>query len=830
LSHFYTSVIQRKNNILVRGYLDGKRFSDTIKYRPTLYIPTNKETDYHTIHGEKVLAKNFDTLREAKDFIEQYKDVSNIKLYGLEKFAYTYIYDTFAGEIKYDASLIRTWFLDIETCTKDPGFPNIETADRAITTIGVRIKGKIYSFGYKPYVAKDKRVTYILCKDETDMLTKFMKFYQSENFNPDVITGWNIEKFDIPYIVNRLRRLFGDTFAKQLSPWGILQEKKIEFWGKETIIYLPLGIAILDYLPLYRKFTYNQQESYSLDHIAFVEIGKRKLDYSEYESLQALYEQNYEMFIDYNIADCDRVFEIDEKMKLIELVFAMAYDAKVNYEDTLGTVTIWDIIIHNHLMDSKTVVPYKTESVHDRQIAGGYVKTPVNGMYHSIITKDFTSLYPKLICTFNISPDTIVSKIRNLNIEDLLYQRHDTTDVHYNNQVLACNGAIFSKVKQGFLPFLMDQQFKLRVEYKNKMIAAKKAYEQTPTEDLEKEIARYNNAQMAKKIQLNSLFGSLANRYSRWYSNDLSEAITLSGQTVIQFVAIKINEFLNDMLTTDKIDYVIAADTDSLMLNLEEVTKQQSATTNEEIIVTLESFDKNYLQPFIEKTIQEFCDYVNVYENALFLKLEAIANKGVFTGKKHYILNVLSNEGVVYKEPKLKIMGIEAVRSSTPQICRDAIKQSLSVIMNKSQKDLINYIDEFKQTYYNSAFDQISRPSGMNGLNDYADASTIYKKGTPIHVKGALIYNKLLGDTGLDSKHSVIFDKDKIKYCYLKMPNPCQSPVISFPKMMPRELDLNKYIDYDTMFTKTFLDPIESITNAIGWTIEEKATLDSFFE
>jgi DNA polymerase elongation subunit (family B) len=828
LSHFYTSVIQRRDKILVRGYLDGQRFSDTIEYKPTLYLPTTDESEYRTIFDKPVAPKTLPSIPAARNMIQMYEGISNANIYGLDKFGYTYIYEQFQGEIKYNPDLINVWFLDIETSTAEPGFPNIETADREITTIGIRIKNKVYSFGCKPYVAKESRVKYILCKDEVDLLTKFMKFYASSVFMPDVISGWNIEKFDIPYIVNRLRRVLGETKARKLSPWGILQEKVVEFWGKETTIYLPLGVAILDYLPIYKKFTYNQQESYTLDHIAFIETGKRKLDYSEYASLQELYEQNYEKFIDYNIADCDRVFDIDAKMKLVELIFAIAYDAKVNYEDTLGTVNIWDIIIHNHLMDSKIVVPFKLGGGSSESIVGGHVKKPKDGMYHGVVSFDFTSLYPMLIRMLNISPDTYYGKI-DLNSEQLLDMSYDTAYLKDEGLTLAANGTLFRVDKQGFLPFLMAQQFKLRDQYKKKMLAAKQAYEHTPTREIENQIAQYNNAQMAKKIQLNSLFGAVANKHFRWHNSDLAEAITLSGQISVRFVTNRINKFLNEKFGTKDKDYIIAIDTDSCYIDMSGFTTDPSLTKLQSIEL-LDQTCKTVIQPVINQAIDQFSAYLNAFEKTLDMKREAIADRGIWTGKKHYVLNVWNNEGVQYAEPKLKIMGLEAVRSSTPQMCRDAIKKSLSIIMNGTQDDLIEYLEEFRQLYFSSDFDIISKPSGINGLAIYADPVTIYKKSTPIHVKGALIYNNLLTRTGLDKKHSPIFDKEKVKWCYLKLPNPVFSPVISFPKMMPRELNLNKYIDYQTMYEKVFLGAILSITNAIDWSVEHKDTLESFFE
>lgn len=411
-NEFYTNAHLRGNNIFLRGYLDGKRFKQVIPYKPYLFVPSpqNKKTEYKNLEGHYVSKMPFDNIKDAREFFNTYSDVENFKIYGLEKFLYTFISDSYPGEVHYDSSIIKVWIIDIEVASDD-GFPNIQDATKEITAISCRFDNKTVVYGCGNYIPHRKDILYVKCRDEKDLLRKFLDLWNNEEFGPDVVTGWNIERFDIPYMVNRISKILGDEEAKRLSPWKILYEKEIEWHGKPVQTFNPVGISVLDYYELYRKFTYNQQESYTLDHIAFIETGKRKLSYEEYGSLNELYKQDFQKFIEYNVTDTDRVADIDDKMKLIELVYAMAYDAKINYVDALTSVLLWDIIVYNYLKEKNVVIPQnKSRGIINEFIPGGHVKEPVPGLYKWVLSFDLTSLYPSLIQQYNIGPETHVTK------------------------------------------------------------------------------------------------------------------------------------------------------------------------------------------------------------------------------------------------------------------------------------------------------------------------------------------------------------------------------------------------------------------------------------
>lgn len=821
---FYTSVFMRGNKIYCRGYDKGMAFSKIETYRPYMFIP-KADGPFKTLDGQSVAKMDFDDIKDAREFNDRYAEVSNMKIYGLNKFQYLYIYDNFKGTIDYDPKQVVVGTIDIE-CAADEGFPNIQLAEKEITAITLRSRGRSYVFGCGDFFTADPNVYYVKCRDEYELIQKFLQSW--ENLAFDIVTGWNIEFFDIPYLINRIIRLFSEREAKRLSPWRIIDERMVEFKGKENQSYAMAGIATLDYYQLYRKFMFGNQESYKLDYIAQVELGERKVAFEG--SLLELYKTDFQKFIEYNIHDCVLVDRLDDKLKFIEQVMALAYDAKVNYADTMTTVLPWDIIIHNYLLDKGIVIPQFKKQSFDQALVGGYVKEPRIGLSKWVVSFDLNSLYPHLIMQYNISPETFMGRLdigagEFPSIDTLVggFSQSMNDDVAY-----AANGCMYRKDQQGFLPALMETMYNDRTKYKKLMIEAKKRYEVSKSSEDEKLVARYHNMQLAKKIQLNSAYGALGNQYFRWFNFNHAEAITTSGQLSIRWVERKMNEFLNKILKTSGVDYIIASDTDSIYVTMEAMVDTLIAKDELVIVNAIDQFCEQIIQPKLDEWYQELADQQHAYQQKMQMKRETIANKGIWRGKKMYILNAWNVEGVQYDKPKLKIQGIEAVRSSTPHACRENIKKAVSIIMNGTQADLQAFILEFRNEFSKLTFEEVAFPRGVNGMKKYEDRATIYKKGTPIHVKGSLLFNNLLKKHGLKNIPP-IQDGDKIKFAYLKMPNIIQDTVIATPDELPVEFDLDRFIDRDMQFSKSFLDPVSSITEVIGWQTEERATLEDFF-
>jgi DNA polymerase elongation subunit (family B) len=750
-----------------------------------------------------------------------------MEIYGLTTFLYLYIFDNYKGDIDYDPKLVNIATIDIE-CAADEGFPDIQRADKPLTAITLRSRNRNFVFGCGDFETDDVNTYYIKCKDEYELIQKFLECW--ENLDLDIVTGWNIEFFDIPYIVNRIRRLFNDTEARRLSPWRILDEKIVEFRGKENQSFNPAGVSVLDYYQLYRKFMFGNQESYKLDFIANVELGEKKIDYSEYGNLLELYKNNHQKFIEYNIHDCVLVDRLDDKLKFLEQSMAIAYDAKVNYPDVMTTVRPWDIIIHNYLLEQGIVIPQIKKQKMDGALIGGHVKEPKIGLSKWVVSFDLNSLYPHLIMQYNISTETFAGKVDMPSVDGLL--EGNFKFVH-DDLSHAANGCVYRKDQQGFLPALMEKMYNDRTKYKKLMLEAKQRYENKPNSEDEKLVARYHNMQMAKKIQLNSAYGAMANQWFRWFNFDHAEAITMSGQLSIRWIEKKMNLFMNKVLNNHNVadrDYVIASDTDSIYVEMDHLVAHLDTDNELDIVVAIDKFCEQKIQPYLDKCYEELAVYMNAYQQKMKMKRETIANKGIWRGKKMYILNAWNVEGVQYTEPKLKLQGIEAVRSSTPKACRENIKECLKIIMNGTQDELQKFIQDFREEFITLPFEDVAFPRGVKGLSNYSkDKSQIYGKGTPIHVKGSLIFNHLL------KKHEIknipaIQDGDKIRFAYLKVPNPIQETVIAVPDEIPNELKyIDKYIDRETQFNKSFLEPLKSITEVIGWATEKHSNLEDFF-
>ena len=829
---FYTNVQIIRNKFLVRGYENGEHVMFKEEYSPTLFVRSNKESKYKTLEGEYVEPIQPGSVKECRGFYEKYDGIENFKIYGNERYVYQYISDKYPeDEIKFDITKIKLVTLDIET-TSENGFPDPKSCDEEILLITIQdyTTKNIITWGTRPFNNTQKNVKYVECESEYNLLNSFLHYW--ENNTPEVVTGWNIEFFDIPYICGRLNRVLGDKRVKSFSPWGLVSQNEVWVNNRQQICYDISGISQLDYLKLYKwSPATSNQESYRLDYIAEVELGQKKLDHSEFDTFKDFYTKGWQKFVEYNIVDVELVDRLEDKMKLIELAITMAYDGKVNYEDVFSQVRMWDTIIYNYLKRRNIVIPQKIKTKKDEKYAGAYVKEPVPGVYDWVVNFDLNSLYPHLLMQYNISPETLVDERHPTVTVDKILNQELTFEMHMDYAVCP-NGAMYRKDIRGFLPELMEKMYNDRVVYKNRMIDAKKQYEKKKTKELEKEIARCNNIQMSKKISLNSAYGSVGNQYFRYYKLENAEAITLSGQVAIRWIESKMNTYFNKLLKTQDVDYVIASDTDSIYLHMgplvETIYKGREKTT-ESVVSFLDKICKVELEKYIESCYQELAEYMNAYDQKMQMKRENIADRGIWTAKKRYIMNVWDSEGVRYTEPKLKIMGIEAIKSSTPAPCRQMIKSALKLMMNGSEDDVISFIQKCRSDFYKLSPEQISFPRSVSDIKKFRCPNGIYGKGTPINVRGALLFNHHIKERKLTNKYSLIQNGEKIKYCYLKKPNPIYENVISFIQDFPKELGLNSYIDYDTQFEKGFLEPLKVILNAIGWTDEKKVTLDSFF-
>ena len=826
---FYTNVFPLGDRMCVRGYENGKPFSTKVEFYPTLYVPSKKDSsEWRTLEGTVIDEIKPGSIKETREFVKRYEEVDGFDIYGNTNYVCQYISDTYESDVRWDMEHLKVFTIDIETATES-GFPDIKLANEEILLITIKDlqSKKIITFGARPFVHDRDDLIYITCKDEQHLLKEFMSFWQ--NNYPDVITGWNTDFFDVPYLVKRIDRELGESVSRKLSPWGYLNERKTFIKGNEEVHYDIHGVAQLDYLELYKKFTYTKQESYRLDYIAEQELGDKKKVNPE-DSFKEFYTHHWQQFVEYNIHDVELVDKLEDKMRLIELCITMAYNAKINYADVFSQVRMWDAIIYNHLLKKKIAIPAKIHTGKDAQFEGAYVKDPIVGLHKWIASFDLNSLYPHLIMQYNISPETLTEDKLSVNVEKLLNKEVDTSHGHRRDLTVTANGWCYRKDIKGFMPELMEKMYIDRSKYKKQMLKAEQEYQNDKSKkSILKDISRLNNLQMAMKIALNSAYGAMGNQYFRYFDLRMAEGITTSGQLSIRWMANKLNAFMNKTLKSDGKDYVIAIDTDSIYLSLEDLVEGACVgKTTDQKIKFMDKICEDIFQPFIDKGYQELAEYMNAYSQKMIMKREVLADKGIWTAKKRYVLNVHNSEGVQYAKPKIKVMGLEMIKSSTPAVIRDKLRDSINVILEGNQSNLHSYIIKFREEFNKLPLEEIAFPRGVNGTRQYA-GSPIYTKGTPIHVRGSLLYNHYVKKMGLEKKYQLIRDGDKIRFIYVKKPNPFNEDVIAFPQELPKEFGLHNFIDYDLQFQKTFLDAVQNIIQSLGWNVEEQSSLEDFF-
>jgi DNA polymerase elongation subunit (family B) len=835
MTGFYTSICKYGNKILYRGYDNqGKRVEERVSFKPTLYLESKNSSpsQWQSLAGSSLEPMKFNTMREAGEFIKLYEGVDGYTIHGNDRHIPAFIQSRFPGKIEFEPRNVDVVYIDIETAYDD-GFPHPHIANQEILTIALKSSRediyRIWGFGksYNPHqTTTGLQIEYYEYPDEVSMLQSFLAWWSNKDHTPDIITGWNTRFFDIPYIVNRIVNVLGAKEAKKLSPWGLYDAKTIKMMGKEQLAFEIKGIEQLDYLDLFKKFgyKYGNQESYKLDHIANVVLGTKKVDYTDLGSLKKLYEQDYQRFVDYNIVDVELIEKMEDKVGLINLVLTMAYLGGVNYSDTLGTVGIWDSIIFRRLAQQKVAIP-PSKKHHRTGFTGGYVKEPHVGLHDWVMSFDLNSLYPNIIIQCNMSPETLIphTRIDGLNPDKVLEADSCLTE---DDVSVAANGSCYRKDKQGIIPEIIQELYDKRVMIKQQMLKAQQRMEQEGSSpSIEREIARCETEQMAVKILLNSLYGAMGNIWFRYFDLRIAEGVTLTGQSVIRYAEKELNAYLNKALGEDK-DRVVAIDTDSVYVNVNDVIQKAKP---KDPVAFLDELGSTAIEPVLKKAFERFAVTMNSYKNRMVMAREVIADRGIWTAKKRYILNVHNSEGVQYAKPKLKIMGIEAVKSSTPQVCREAMKEMFKIILTTDEETTQAAIADFKKAFREIPVEKIAFPRGVSNVTNYQDNLNIYDKGTPMHVRASLLYNHHLKKNGLQNRFESIRNGDKMKYVYLHIPNPIRENVIAFNSVLPEEFGLEKYINHDLQFEKAFLEPLKFVLDAIGWAPEKIVTLEDFF-
>lgn len=821
-SKFYTSIDRIGNRILVREIIDGVERRKEVQYEPKLFVKSNKKGPYVSLYEDNVKEVDFESIGSANDFIKKYNGMDGFEVFGQQNWILQYLfYYDLKNPVFSDVSVSS---IDIETRVPESGFPNPIDTTAEITLITILTKNGAVTFGSKPYTGTDTDYRY--CVDEETLLKSFLNYW-SEN-TPAILTGWNINKFDISYIVNRTLKILGQEWVNKLSPWRKVNIR-VGDSGKDIFVDI-LGVQILDYLELMKKYTYGGRSSWALGSVAQEELGTTKLDHSEFKSFNEFQDKDWDKFVRYNIIDAKLVLQLDNKLKLIDLAMTIAYEAKINYQDVYSPVKTWDAILHNRLLERNIVIPQRKSGVSgmERSIAGGFVKAPKPGFYKNCSTIDATSLYPSIMMMLNLSPETFVDKI------DFDYQQYVSgLKPDHSGYSMAANGVRYRKDKLGIIPETVKHFFDSRKVAKKEMLTLEQEYEKTHDESLVPKIAALDNKQMAYKILANALFGAMANAGFRFASNDIAESITLTGQMFLKSIDAKLPKLISEKFDIPLKPYVIYTDTDSVFLHLDEILNKYAPKniSMKQRIKFLEKLTSEKIQPLVKDICDSIETDLNVYEKKISFKLEKAAESIILVAAKKYAAKVHSSEGVTFDKPKLMVTGLEMVRSSTPHWVREKLEETMNLVFDKNESELQDFILKVKNEFMKLSPEDVARPTGVNGLEERMGSGSLYPKGTPIHVRAAILYNHLIDKMKLQAIYPKIGEGDKMRYIYLKVPNTIHENVIGWPaeEKMLEEFNLKRFIDWDTQFDKTYLAAIEIVLNAIGWSATKVDNLDEFF-
>lgn len=857
--NFYTNATRYKNDILYRGIEDGKRVFYRDRFQPTLYQKNPASTyNLRTMDGVRVTPIELESMGAASAYLKKYQTEDGM-VHGNTNYVAQYLSEKFPeAEIDYDFDQICTSYTDIETTCED-GFPDVDNPTEQITVITSydTVNKTYFVFTHKEVkgakgnldfdlsdpanrteaLIKKLKIDHRVYDTEREMILAFLEYWQS--IYPDIVTGWNLALFDIPYIIGRMILLFGDEKAAELSPWNKIDRHEVEVFKKMRTKYAIYGVAIMDYLDLYKKFTQGNRSSYKLDYIANLELGYGKVSYDEHGAMHLFYKNDFPRFVEYNIVDVVLIVELERQRRMIELAVFMAYWTRVNFEHIHSPVRMIESIASSHMLNKGIVFPPMHDRTKTRQNKGAYVKPPLVGKHDWVVSFDVASLYPSIIMQQNISPEVLVEDgYVGVTVDEIISRTADlTTDVK-SNECVCGNGWKFRTDKSAILPDIIERLFAARQANKKKMLEADRALQDTNlTASQKKQLKEtkeiYDIRQNSLKILLNSFYGAFANEAFIFFDMRLAEAVTYTGQVAIKWAQKAVNEYLNNLLKTDS-DYVIAIDTDSLYITLDEVVKRvmPNETDPQKITQFLDNVCKEKISPLLQSSYKDLAKYLNSRKPCIDMKREIIASHGVWTGKKHYALNVYNKEGTSYSKPELKLVGLETAKSSTPQVIRDALTESISILMNKDEQTLLNYVEGVKKEYFTRPLEEIAYPRGVTEIAKYhsMDPMLMVAKGCPVHVRGCIMFNKLIEQHKVDHLHAKIREGDKIKYAYLKKPNPTRQHVIGFADKLPPQFELDEYIDRKVMYEKQFVEPLQSLVKHAGWSVKSRPqTLESLF-
>ncbi|AKE44858.1 DNA polymerase [Sinorhizobium phage phiM9] len=833
--------MERKGKVHVKQYDHATKKSEWVahNFAPKLFVATDKDSKYRSTDDRPLKLLEFDSIRNARDFVKELGDAAR-DLYGYRKYDVQYIAG--AGYVDADPSMFSIVYHDIETEVHD-GFPDPAIAKEPINMITL-IQRNGLAFGLTTCSVKAKKIEEEF-KDacpiqiemfgtEEEMLQRFIHIF-SEVLKVDIFCGWNSEKFDMPYIVNRITKVLGHEYAKRLSPFGeVFLRTFTDDFGEEAVTAEIVGVNHVDLLPFYKKFTHESQESYSLDNIAKVELGVGKLHHESGIPGHLLYRQYPTDGLRYNIVDVIRLMQIDMKKGVIDLAIIVANMTKSNISDVIFSTRLWMNMIFDYLNQRDRYFEFRSERKPYRKIEGGYVMTPNAGLYEYGGSFDYASLYPNTMMALNVGPDTKAIKVPNVTPDRLLNGEIRAPE----GLSMGGNGQCFRKDKRSFLVEIIDHGYQLRKHYKQLKLDHQKMEQEETDPEKKKDIKRladlYDNYDKSIKTILNSCYGALAEKNFQFYDPDVAESITVTGQFMVRNLGKTFKTLLEKNYGPGQ--YWITSDTDSCYFTFKKVVEKNCSHMSEaETIEWLCKFADGPMKKVVAIANKKACEVLNAYDPDRFdADREAVFRRGVFIKKKMYALALSDMEGVRFKEPKLKIVGLQAKKKSTPSFFRDKMEKFFKMFLNGDTEGSIQYMMKIESEFYDAPIDEIAGNVSVSDLTSKVneESHTGYDRGTHINAKAAIVHNRLIDkDEQAKAYIEPITNGDKIRLLPLKLPNPVNDKVIAWKDEWPEYFDrieMRKYIDWKTHFAKAFKGPLDRIYAACGINPDVSEELDMF--
>jgi DNA polymerase elongation subunit (family B) len=828
---------------------NGNRVAYDTTFEPYIYLETNYESDVLSIFNTKLKKKKFKNQADRSRYL---KDNSITRVFENLNVQQQFLIDTFwkTNESEdFNKHPLKVFFIDIETYSPDT-FPVPSNPEHPINIITVydTLRKKFTTFGLKPYAKKKDNCFYYHCKTERELLEKFITFFESDY--PDILSGWNSEFFDLPYIVNRITKILGEDNTKRLSPVRYI--RPIVFTGKfgrEQVHWHIEGISCVDYLDIYKRFCPVLRESYKLDAIGETELGENKIDYGD-TNLASLADDNWELFVDYNIQDVNLLLRLEEKLQYLELLRMIAYAGLTTFEGALGSLSVITGLCAIRARHRDRRIPtFKKGKENDEQNAGAYVGEPVRGFQEHIVSFDANSLYPNVMITLNLSPETKVATITDKTDDEITLkhvngQTYKLTKLNFakfvEKEKIAISKAkvLFSQKEKGIIPETVDWYYTKRVELKKQHKTLKRKLSHLKKTDpeypkLKHQVDNLNIQQHTIKILINTIYGYFGNKHSPLGDDELAESITLTGQAVIK----QSNKLLIDYIKsktslTDKeleqYTPIIYNDTDSSYISIKHlVDNLKIKMFNKEGKIT----DEYY------KTVQDIENYLNTEimkwgttalnsaDCRLNFKREVIADTGLFLQKKRYVLHILDEEGI--PTDKFKYTGVEVVRTTMPAPIKPYVKGIIETMLTtKSQTETNKIFNETYDIFKGLSVEDIAFVMGVKGYEKYEGLCDGFNvaKHMPIHVKAAYYHNLLVEKFGIDRKYEKLSSGDKVRYFYVKQPNRYGISVIGYKYYYPKEFTKIFEPDHEKMFEKIIYSVIERFYESVNWKLKAPGT------